>query len=144
MAVSLFYNGYAALNAVVLSDHVESIKLEHKADMLEKTAMSMDTHQFIAGLKDWNVEIVFFQDYAASSVDVTLNALIGVAAFTMDLRPDAGAPSATNPRYSGTGVIPGAAIALLEVHQPISGGVGTLQKVNSKLRPAGTLNRQIT
>jgi hypothetical protein len=32
----------------------------------------------------------------------------------------------------------------LEVHQPLSGGVGTLQKVNSRLRPAGTLTRQLT
>lgn len=144
MAVTVFYNAYCALNAVVLSDHVESIKLEVKADMLEKTAMSMTEHQFVAGLKDWSVDVVFFQDYAASSVDVTLYNLIGAAAFTMDLRPDAGAPSATNPRYSGSGVIPGAVVAVLESTQPLSGGVGTLQKVNAKLRAAAALNRQIT
>lgn len=144
MAVSVFYNAYCALNAVTLSDHVESVKLEYKADMLETTAMSMTQHQFLAGLKDWSVDVVFFQDYASGSVDATLYALIGAAAFTMDIRPDAGAPSVTNPRYSGTGVIPGAAIAVLESTQPLSGGVGTLQKLNAKLRSAGTLNRQAT
>lgn len=142
MAVSVFYNAYASVNGVNLSDHVESVRLEWKADMLEKTAMSNDTHVFVAGLFDWSIEISFYQDYAAGSVDATLAGLLGAAAFTLEIRPDAGAVGATNPRFSGAGVSPGSAVALLESYSPITGGVGTLQKTSAKFRPAAKLVRQ--
>ncbi len=133
MAVQNFYNGYLLLNAVNLSDHVESMKLEHKADMLEVTAMSHTEHRFISGLKDWSLEVTFYQDYAGGSVDATLNGIIGGAAVAFEVRPDAGAVSATNPKWTGS--------VVLEDYQPISGGVGTVQKVQAKLRPASALTR---
>lgn len=133
MAVQNFANAYFLVNAVNLSDHVDSIKLEVKADMLEKTAMSMAEHQFVAGLKDWSLEVTLFQDYAVGSVDATLFNLVGLAAFAFEVRPDAGAVSTTNPKYTGNMVFEG--------YEPLSGGVGTLQKVTAKFRPAGALSR---
>jgi hypothetical protein len=133
MAVEVFDNAFVSVNAVDLSDHVESVTLEHKADMLEETAMGDTNHQFLAGLKDWSLEVVFFQDYAAGSTDATLNALIGAAAFALILRPDTGTKAVTNPEYTAN--------AVLESHSPLTGGVGTLQKVTARFRPAGALAR---
>ena len=133
MAVANFTDASATINSVDLSDHVESIRLETKADMLENTAMGNTTHTFQAGLLDWSVEIVFFQDYAVGSVDATLEALVGAALFPIIIRPDSAAKSTTNPEYTGNGV--------LEAHQGLSGGVGTLQKVTARIRPAGALTR---
>ena len=136
MAVQNFYNAHVTINSVDLSDHVESVKLEYKADMLEKTAMSNGEHRFIAGIKEWSLEVTLFQDYAVGSVDATLWALVGAAAVAFVVRPDAGAQSTTNPTYAGSIVFEG--------YEPVSGGVGTLQKVNAKFRAASALSRTAT
>ena len=133
MAVETFDAAYFLINSVDLSDHVESIKLEYKADMLEKTAMGMTEHRFMAGLKDWNLEVTLFQDYANGSVDATLNALVGGAAVAFEVRPDTGAVAVTNPKWTGSVVFEG--------YTPLTGGVGTLQKVNAKFRAATALTQ---
>lgn len=133
MALDTFDNAYFLLNAVNLSDHVESVKLEYKADMLEYTSMGHTEHRFMSGLKDWSLEVTLFQDYAVGSVDATLNAIIGGAAVAFETRPDAGAVSTTNPKWTGN--------IVLEGYSPIGGGVGTLQKVQAKFRPASALTR---
>jgi hypothetical protein len=101
--------------------------------MLEKTAMSNDTHLFMAGIKDWTLEVTMFQDYAAGSVDPTLNALIGSAAVAIEVRPDAGAVAVANPKWTGSVVFEG--------YSPVGGGVGTLQKVSAKFKAATSLTR---
>lgn len=134
MSVQHFYNAYFLLNSVDLSNHVESVRLESKADMLEKTAMSNNTHIFTPGLYDWSLEVVMYQDYASGSVDATLNTIIaGGAAVTFEVRPDAGSVATTNPKWTGS--------VCLESFPPIGGGVGTLQKLTAKFRPASALTR---
>lgn len=133
MAVQNFYNGYFLVNSVDLSDHTESIKLDSKVDMLEKTAMSNTEHRFTTGLRDWSLEVTLFQDYAAGSVDATLNGLLGLAPFAFEIRPDAGAVSATNPKWTGS--------AVFEGYMPVTGQVGTLQKITAKFRAASALTR---
>lgn len=136
MAVQHFFNAYLLLNAVDLSDHVESIRLEYKADMLERTAMSNTEHRFMSGLKDWSLEATLYQDYAAGSVDATLNGILGGAAVAFEVRPDSGAVAVTNPKWTGS--------VVLESYSPIGGGVGTLQKVSAKFKPATALTRATT
>lgn len=133
MAVTNFYNAHFTINSVNLSDHVESVKLDFKKDMLESTAMSNTEHRYVAGLTDWSLEVTFYQDYAVASVDATLWTLTSAGAVTFALRPDAGAKSTSNPEYGGS--------VYLESYEPISGGVGTLQKVSAKFRAASVLTR---
>jgi hypothetical protein len=133
VALDVFDNAYFLINAVNLSDHVEQVKLERKVDMLEYTSMSHSEHRFMAGLQDWSLEVTLFQDYASGSVDATLNALIGSAAVAFETRPDAGAVAVANPKWTGSVVFEG--------YTPINGGVGTLQKVTAKFRPASALTR---
>lgn len=133
MAVTNFYNSFFSINAVDLSNHVESVKLDFKKDMLESTAMSNTEHRYVAGLTDWSLEVTLYQDYASGSVDPTLWALTSAGSVAMILRPDAAAKNSTNPEYTGS--------VFLESYEPISGGVGTLQKVSAKFRAASVLSR---
>lgn len=133
MAVQHFSDASVTINSVDLSDHVESVKLTYNQDTLEKTAMGNTEHRFAAGLLDWSVEVVLFQDYASGSVDATCWNLNGAGEVPLVLRPDSGSVAVDNPQYTGNVVSEG--------YEPISGGVGTLPKVTLRLKAASVLAR---
>ena len=63
-------------------------------------------------------EIEFFQDYAAAKIDATIFPLVGVQT-AFELIPVRGsAVSATNPRFTGNGII--------DSYPPYTGGVGEM------------------
>lgn len=134
MASFVLTNAYCLINAVDLSNHVKQIKVSYKAETPENTAMNSTTKTRLPGLKDWDVEIEFNQDYAASNVDVTLFPLVGAAQFAVEVRPDAGARSVTNPAYTGN--------ALLAEYTPLGNKVGDVASAPIKLMGTGTLSRQ--
>src|SRR6266581_6013513 len=104
MATLVFTDASVKINTVDLSDHVKSVKLNYSADLLDATAMGMTSKARKGGLKDWDVEIEFYQDYAASKIDATIQPLVGVQS-AFELIPVRGTGvSATNPRYSGNGI----------------------------------------
>lgn len=133
MASFVLTNAYALINSVNLSDHVKEVKVTYKADTPENTAMSQTTKNRLSGLKDWDLEITFNQDFAAANVDATLFPLIGAAAFSVEIRPDAGSRSATNPGYSGN--------CLLADLPIIAGKVGDVLSTSVKFVGTGTLSR---
>ncbi len=116
MANIVLKDAYVMINAVDLSDHVKSVTLNYKAELQDDTAMGDDGRSRLGGLLDWDADVEFYQDYAASKVDATLFPLVGAAAFAVKIRPTSGAISATNPEYQGNGV--------LENYQPVAGAVG--------------------
>ena len=116
MANIVLKDAYVMINAVDLSDHVKSVTLNYKAELLDDTAMGDSGRSRIAGLLDWDADIEFYQDYAASNVDATLFPLAGAAAFAVKIQGVSGTISATNPQYQGNGV--------LESYQPVGGSVG--------------------
>lgn len=126
-------NSYLLVNAVNLSTFVKSITLNWKAEMQDDTAMGDTARSRIGGLKDWDFEVEFFQDYAAGAVDATLFSLVGAAAFAVEIRGDGGAVSATNPKYTGN--------AVLESYQPVGGTVGENQMAPARFLGVGTLTR---
>jgi hypothetical protein len=132
MASLAFTNASVVLNSVDLSDHVKSVTLNYSAAMLDDTAMGDTTKKNKGGLKDWSLNVEFKQDYAAASVDATLFPLVG-STFTVAVKPVNTATSATNPQYSGTGI--------LESYPPIAGGVGNLAAASVTIQAAGTLSR---
>src|SRR5688572_12985767 len=117
MSHFVFTDARVEINSVVLSDHVESVTLEYKSELQDDTNMGDTTRQRLGGLKDWSIQVNFRQDFAASEVDATLFGLVG-STFTVKVRPTSGAISATNPEYSGTGI--------LESYRPIGDGVGSV------------------
>ena len=133
MAKFVFKNAFVSINAVDLSDHVESITINYSAATPESTSMSDNSITRLPGLKDFSVDVTFRQDFAASNVDATLFSLIGAAAFAIEIRPDAGAVSATNPKFTGN--------ALLSAYTPIGGSVGDTAAATATLVGDGDLTR---
>jgi hypothetical protein len=134
-----FYNASLVVNSVDLSARVKSVTLNYAANMLDASAMSDGTQVNLAGLLNWNMSVEFNQDYAApgaSAVDSTLFPLIGAAAFTVTLKPDSGAVSATNPRFYGS--------AVLASYNPASGAHGSLHSASASFSCAGALTRSTT
>src|SRR3972149_951703 len=116
MANIVLKNAYVMINAVDLSDHVKSVTINYKAELLDDTAMGDDGRSRIAGLLDWDADVEFFQDYASAKVVATLFPLVGAAAFAVKIRAVNGAIATTNPEYQGN--------AVLESYQPVGGSVG--------------------
>ncbi len=117
---------------VDLSDHVLSITLNIEVDLQEDSAMGDTFRTRLAGLKDWSLDVTFKQDFAATEVDVTLEAILGVSG-TFTGKPTSGGISATNPRYYGE--------CILESYPPISNAIGELATVTARFMGNGTLTR---
>lgn len=133
MAKFVFKNAYVSINAVVLSTNVESVTLNYTAETPEKTAMGDNSQKRLPSLKDFSVDVNFRQDFAAALVDATMFPLVGAAAFAIELRPDAGAVSATNPKFTGN--------ALLSSYSPMGGSVGDVAAAPITLVGDGDLTR---
>lgn len=132
MANLVLTNAYVLLNAVDLSNLVRTVTLDYSAEMQDDTAMSDTARSRIGGLKDWSLQIEFFQDYASGKVDATLFALVG-STFAVEVRSSAGSVSATNPKFTGTGI--------LESYQPVGGTVGENMMAPVSILGVGALTR---
>lgn len=130
MAVFLQNDVQVTVNSVDLTDHVASITWTESADELETTSMGDANRTRIGGLKDGSVSIEFHQDFAASSVYISLYALLGTTT-TVTMTPTSGSLSATNPKHSASAlvtelpIIDGgvADLATISVTWPLSGAV---------------------
>ncbi len=118
---------------VDLSNWVETVTVNYLAEAIDRTSMGDLTKIFMAGLKDWSMDITFFQDFAAGGPDATIFPLIGVVG-TIEVRPVNAARSVTNPAYQSAG-------ALYATNDPISGNVGQAAKTKLTIKPAAVLNR---
>jgi hypothetical protein len=118
MAVLALTNAYISVNAVVLSDHGNSVSVNYEIDQVETTAFGSSGHTFTGGLQNNSVEIAFNQDYATSNVEATIYPLVGTTT-TLIIKPNGSTTSATNPSYTITG-------AYLAAHTPVAGKVGEL------------------
>lgn len=107
MAAETLSDASVTINAVDLSDHVETVELNKSAELQTATAMGDTAQRRLAGLEDWGLTLNFYQDYASSKVEQTMQALVGAAAFTIAIRKASGVVSATNPEYQGSGMIEG-------------------------------------
>lgn len=133
MAKFVFTDAYVSINGTVLSDHVKSVTLNTGAEAQDDTVMGDDTRSNIGGLKTWSVEVEFAQDFAASQVDATLSTMGVGGTGTIAVRPTSAAKSATNPEYTGTG--------MLESYGPMDGNIGDLATARASFSSAGTLTR---
>lgn len=133
MSTFVFTDASITVGGTDLSDHVQSITLNYSADEVEDTNMGDDTHVFMAGtLKNWSVDVEWSQDFAASEIDATLFPAVGTEV-ALVMKPTSAAVSATNPSFSGTGV--------LLSYNPIGGSVGDKAIASTNFAAAGTLAR---
>lgn len=118
MPSQVFTDASVKINTVDLSDHVKSVKLNYSAELQEATAMGNLSKARKGGLKDWSVEIEFFQDYSAGKVDATIFPLVGVQTAFELIPVKSVAVSATNKRHTGNGII--------STYPPYTGSVGEM------------------
>lgn len=134
MSNMVLTNAFVSINGVNLSAFVRSVTLSFSAELQDDTAMGDSARSRIGGLRDWSLQVEFFQSYAASMVDATLFPLVGTI-FGIEVRSSAAAVGATNPRYTGS--------AILESYQPVGGAVGENLMAPVTLQGVGTLTRAI-
>lgn len=132
MSTLNYRNAYLAINGTDLSAHVESLALNYKSEMLDETAMGDSSRIRKGGLKDWSIDVSFNQDFASGGPDGTLFSLVGTTA-CVEVRPQNICSTASNPTFSGIGVI--------ETYNPLGGAVGTLLKAPLTIQSASDLSR---
>jgi hypothetical protein len=132
MSKQTFAAPFFSVDGVDLSDRVESLTLTYESEANDAASGGDKTRIMLPGLKNWGVEVNFRQDYAAAKVDATLfdkmstnNALV--------IRPDVGVIGATNPEYTGLG--------LLTNYTPLAGAIGAVIDAPVTWVPAGDLAR---
>jgi hypothetical protein len=132
MAKIVLKNAYLSIAANTLSGDVKQVGITYSAQALDNTSMGENTKTSQGGLFDWPVTLELFQDWTAAALDSILFPLVGTVV-AIEIRPDAGARSTSNPAYTGN--------ALLESYEPISGSVGQMAMTKISLKPAGDLSR---
>lgn len=132
MARIVLTDAGVVLGGVDLSDHIAQVEVNQTFDEVETTAFGDGGRTRVAGLEDSSITLSFHQDFAAASVDDTINPLVGgTAAF--EIYPAGTTVSATNPKYSGT--------VLLTEWSPVSGTVGDLLTADVTWPVSGQVTR---
>ena len=138
MARIVLTNAYVTINAVNLSDHITSVTLTTSDDIIETTAFGSSARTRVGGLGDNSVAIEFQQDYAASSVEATINgtsSLVGTTTAVV-VKPNGATTAADNPAYSFT--------ALVSEWTPLSGAVGELATVSVTWPISGEVTKAVS
>lgn len=132
MAQIVLTDVQVTVNSVDLTDHVTGVTLNYEVDAVEVTAMGDSAHKYTGGLTNASATVEFQQDFASSSVDDTIQPLVGTTT-TVLIVPTSGAVSATNPSYTMTGTY-------VSGYQPIDGSVGDLSTTSVDFQ-GGTLTK---
>jgi len=120
------------INGTDFSNTLNQAELTIEAEDLETTAFGSGFRTRIGGLKQASVTLQFMQDFAAASVDATLNPLVGTIA-TVVMIPQGTAISATNPSYTAT--------CLVTQYSPMASSVGDLATFSITWPVSGTVTR---
>ena len=125
-------NAYIAINGTAFSDHCSALEIKDEAEKVDITSFSSGGYrEFSAGLKDATIDATFFTDGASNSIDSVLDAFYqNAGTFTLTVRKDAGAASATNKT--------GTMIARLYSGPSFGGKVGDASEVQVSFANAGT------
>ena len=123
---------FLKINTVDLSAFVRRINTPQGVNRNNDSASGDDTESGAGGLKTWSIDAEFNQDYAAAKVDATLAGIVGTVV-AIEYRPSTDAVAATNPKWTGNG--------LIEAYEPIAGNVGDQGIATVRIGSAGTLTR---
>jgi len=117
---------------VDFSTNLNSVELSQEADDLETTAFGQSWRSRIGGLNNASITLNFMQDFAAGSVDATLNPLLGSIA-TVIIQSASGTVSATQPKYTAT--------CLVTAYSPFASSVGDIATLSVTFPISGTVTR---
>jgi hypothetical protein len=128
-------NPMILVNGVDLSNHCTQATVETTRDEVDVTAFGAVNKVVTPGLGDATFSATFLQDFGAGSVDATLSSLASTTTpFTVEIRPNNAARSATNPAYVLTSLMYG--------YSPLSGGVGDAATIDVSFRNASQTGLQ--
>ena len=120
------------INGTDFSTNLNSVELAQEADDLETTAFGQSWRSRIGGLRNATLTLNFMQDFAAGSVDATLNPLLGSIA-TVIIQSASGTVSATQPKYTAT--------CLVAAYSPFASSVGDIATLSVTWPVSGTVVR---
>jgi len=132
MAKIVLTDAKVTINSVVLSDHISSITIDTKDDIVETTAFGSSAKTRVAGLQDNSVTLDFMQDFASANVEATIYPLIGTTT-TIVVQPTSSAASTTNPTYTFS--------ALVSEWTPLKGTIGSLATASVTWPISGTITK---
>ena len=132
MATHYVNPGLVSVNGVNLTDHAYSCVIETTADELDATTFQSPYKITKPGVPDASITIGFYQDFAAGSVNATIQPLVGSSTtFAVAVKSAAGAISTTNPDWQ-------LAAALCFTYNPINGSMGEMSSTEVTFKNAGT------
>lgn len=134
MAKLVLTDAKVTINSVNLSDHISSVTIDVKDDIVETTAFGSTAKTRVAGLVDNSVSLEFMQDFAASNVEATIYPLVGTAT-TIVVQPTSSAVSSTNPTYTFSAVV--------TEWQPLKGGIGALATASVTWPISGAITKAV-
>ena len=135
MAVFVLKDASLVVNSINLSAYVSSITLDYAVDAIAADGMAATNgHVFLGGLQNNSLAVTLNQDFAASTVAATLDALVGTTT-TVVIKPTSAAVGATNPTYTISN-------AFLAATQPVNGAVGDLAQMSVTFQ-GGTLVKAV-
>lgn len=132
MAIFAATDHSVTINGTNFSTNLNSVELAQEADDLETTAFGSTWRTRIGGLKQATLTLNFMQDFAASSVDATLNPLLGSIA-TVVIKSTSATVSSTNPTYTMT--------CLVSQYSPFASSVGDIATLSVTWPVSGTVTR---
>ncbi len=136
MAKFVLTDADVVINGTNLSDHVESLTINHGVETPESTSMGDVTRRRLGGLLDWSVDITFRQDFADASntVDEILFPLVAQSAnFVIVIKPTSAVVGVNNPTFTGS--------CRLQTYNPLVGTVADTAAANATFISDGTLVR---
>ena len=111
MAIFAYKDVSITINSVDLSDKAAGCVLTYEVEAQDATVFG-GNRASIGGIQNNNLEVTFYQDFAAQEVEATIFPLVGTTT-TVVVKPASSAVSATNPSYTLTG-------CYLATHTPIN------------------------
>jgi hypothetical protein len=127
MAKFVMKNATVTINGTDLGDHVAEFSVETRQPEVDTSALGTGWRTFVSGLKEGSVTLSLHNDFAASSVSLTINPLLGSYATVVASGTFGGAAT------SGT------AVCYVNTVTPIGGAIGDLSVQNVTWPTSGTV-----
>ena len=96
------------VNAIDLSDHIDTLIVAEKWDDNDVSSLGATAHEHLLGLADPTIQLDFFQDFEVSEVHATLGPLAGSnSPFPIVITTDGRiGVSTTNPKFTMQALMP--------------------------------------
>jgi hypothetical protein len=132
MAKFVATNYAITIGGTDFSASLASAELSIEVDDVETTAFGASSRTRVGGLQTATLTLDFHQDFAASSVDATLQPLLG-STTAIVIKPTSASVGATNPTYSFT--------CLVTQYSPFASSVGDLATLSVTWPVTGDITR---